>query len=53
MKIDGYVKKMRAEFIFGTTPLSKWDDYVKQIQKMGLDEMMKIHQAAYQRYIKK
>jgi putative aldouronate transport system substrate-binding protein len=51
--IDGYVKKMRAEFIFGTTPLSKWDDYVKQIQKMGLDEMMKIHQAAYQRYIKK
>jgi putative aldouronate transport system substrate-binding protein len=51
--INGYVKKMQAEFVFGTTPLSKWDDYVNQIRRMGLDEMLKIHQAAYQRYLKK
>ncbi|MDF2674585.1 MAG: transporter substrate-binding protein [Clostridiales bacterium] len=50
--INGYVSKMQAEFISGKTPLSQWDTYVEQIKKMGLDEMMKIHEAAYERYKK-
>jgi putative aldouronate transport system substrate-binding protein len=50
--IDGYVKKMLGEFIFGKTPLTKWDNYVNQIKKMGLDELLKIHEAAYRRYKK-
>jgi putative aldouronate transport system substrate-binding protein len=50
--INGYVKKMLAEFIFGRTPLTKWDDYVEQIKRMGLNEMLQIHEAAYKRYKK-
>jgi putative aldouronate transport system substrate-binding protein len=50
--IDGYVKKMLAEFIFGKTPLTEWDNYVNQVKKMGLNELLKIHEAAYLRYKK-
>jgi putative aldouronate transport system substrate-binding protein len=50
--INGYVSKMQGEFITGKTPLTQWDNYVAQIKKMGLDEMMSIHEAAYARYKK-
>lgn len=50
--INGYVSKMQGEFISSKTPLSQWDSYVEQIKKMGLDELMQIHQAAYERYKK-
>jgi putative aldouronate transport system substrate-binding protein len=50
--IHGYVNKMMAEFIFGTTPLTEWDNYLKQLKKMHLDEMLRIYQTVYQRYLK-
>src|SRR5699024_2742781 len=48
--IDKYVEEMRDKFITGKRPLSEWDDYVKTIEKMGLDEYMDIQEAAYERY---
>lgn len=43
---------MEAKFVVGQEPLTKWDDYVKMINKMGLDEMLKIYQDAYDRWNK-
>lgn len=48
--IDKYVEEMRDKFIAGDVDFSEWDDYVEQIDKMGLDEYMEIKQTAYERY---
>ena len=50
--IKTYVDQMEAKFVVGQEPLTKWDDYVKMINKMGLDEMLKIYQDAYDRWNK-
>ncbi|MEK8127202.1 ABC transporter substrate-binding protein [Paenibacillus filicis] len=48
--IQTYVNEMQTQFIMGKVPFSKWDEYVATIKKMGLDDYMKIHQVAYDRY---
>jgi len=50
--ISQYVTEKSTEFITGKIPFSEWDNYVSTLQKMGLDEYMKIQEAAYQRYLK-
>lgn len=49
--IDTYVKEMRAKFMLGQVPLSEWDNYVRTIERMGLDWYMETYQAAYDRYV--
>lgn len=49
--INGYVNQMTPQFIQGKIPFSEWDSYVDQIEKMGLDEYLKIYTISYQRYI--
>ncbi|GGH79294.1 putative aldouronate transport system substrate-binding protein [Pullulanibacillus pueri] len=50
--LNKYVSQMEAKFITGQEPLSKWDDYVKTIKKMNLDELLDTYQKAYDRYQK-
>ncbi|TVY12006.1 extracellular solute-binding protein [Paenibacillus cremeus] len=50
--IQTYVDEMTAKFITGGTPLSDFDKFVATIKKMGLDDYMKLYQAAYERYKK-
>jgi putative aldouronate transport system substrate-binding protein len=48
--IRTYADEMQIKFIMGTEPLSKFDDYVAQINKLGLDRTLAIWQAALERY---
>ncbi|WP_198136233.1 hypothetical protein [Paenibacillus sp. oral taxon 786] len=48
-----YKEEMLNKFIMGAEPLDKFDDYVQNIEKMGLDQVLKIQQAAYERYLKR
>ncbi|WP_217586497.1 extracellular solute-binding protein [Lentibacillus saliphilus] len=48
--IEKYVEEMRDKFIVGDVPFSQWDDYVNEIESMGLDEYMDVQQNAYNRY---
>ncbi|TQS74991.1 extracellular solute-binding protein [Ornithinibacillus gellani] len=48
--IEKYVQEMRDKFIVGEIPFSKWDDYVKEINAMGLEDYMEVQQNAYDRY---
>lgn len=50
--ITNYVSQMTAKFITGFEPLSKWNEFVSQVQKMGIDEVMAVKQAAYDRMMK-
>lgn len=46
-----YVSEMEAQFVTGEKDFSEWDDYVKQIESMKLEEYMEIQQKAYERYM--
>lgn len=48
--VDTYKGEMILKFIMGKEPLSKFDDYVAQLKKMGIDKAIKIQQAALDRY---
>lgn len=48
--IDKYVESTRAHWITEGGIDEGWDEYVKQLNTMGLEELMKIYQEAYDRY---
>ncbi|MDF2962026.1 MAG: family 1 extracellular solute-binding protein [Paenibacillus sp.] len=52
-EITTYKDEMINKFIMGSEPLSKFDEYVKQIDKMGIDAVLNIQQASYDRYLKR
>lgn len=46
-----YVDEMQAKFITGAADIEKeWDAYVKTCEQMGLDEVLEVYQAAYDRW---
>ncbi|WP_167859242.1 extracellular solute-binding protein [Paenibacillus cymbidii] len=45
-----YVQEMEGKFITGQTPLSKWDDYLKELDKIGLKTYLQVYQEAYDSY---
>ncbi|MCU6792226.1 extracellular solute-binding protein [Paenibacillus sp. WQ 127069] len=48
--IRTFVEQMEAKIIVGQEPVEKWDEYVSTMNKMGIDELVKINQAAYDRW---
>jgi putative aldouronate transport system substrate-binding protein len=52
-EVKTYNDEMVLKFILGAEPLTKFDDYVAQLKKLGIDEGIKINQAAYDRYLSK
>lgn len=48
--ISTYVTNMRAQFITGTASLEKdWDDFVKNVEKMGIQDVMDVMMNSYNR----
>lgn len=47
--IDAYAYDTAVAFITGNKPLSEWDSYLQELEKMGLDEYLKVSQEAYDR----
>ncbi len=50
-EIQKYRDTMTASFISGVEPMSEYDKYLEQLNKLGLDKVLEIQQAAYDRYI--
>lgn len=48
-----YAEEYFAKFLFGEEPISKFDEYAANLRKMGVDEVLKIYQNAYDRVMKK
>jgi len=49
--IDKYVLEMEAKFISGAADIdSEWDAYVSNCEKMGINEVLEVYQAAYDRW---
>lgn len=49
--IKTFSEKWQAQFIMEGITDETWDAYVEQIKKIGIDEIVKIYQAAYDRYL--
>ncbi len=49
--IDSYVNTMRAQFITKGAIDEGWDAYVKKLNEMGLEQLVKIRTDAYGRYM--
>jgi putative aldouronate transport system substrate-binding protein len=52
VEIQTYKDEMVNKFITGQESLEKFDEFVKKIQAMGLNDVLKIQQNAYNRYSK-
>ncbi|WNR45291.1 extracellular solute-binding protein [Paenibacillus roseipurpureus] len=44
--------KYFLRFVMGEEPFTNWDKYVNDLKKAGLDDLLKVYNDAYQRYLK-
>lgn len=51
--VQTYVDEMLLKFITGEVSVDKFDEYLKQVDKFGLQESVKFRQDAYERYQKR
>ena len=51
-EIETYMNEMIDKFIMGVEPLDSFDAYVAKVESMGLQDVLKVYQAAYDRYMK-
>ncbi len=51
--IKTYTDEMLDKFITGQEPLTKYDDFVKQLKNMGVDQCIKVRQTALERWRKR
>ncbi|TDF94061.1 extracellular solute-binding protein [Paenibacillus piri] len=49
--VNTYKDEQFLKFVMGQTPLSEFDNYMKSMKSMGIEDAIKIQQAAYDRYM--
>lgn len=49
--IETHVKEMMIKFVMGQESLDNFDKFVKDIENMGLDKVIEVRQAQYDRYL--
>lgn len=47
-----YMQESSMRFITGDRPFSEWENYVRQLDKIGLQEYLKVQQIGYERGLK-
>lgn len=52
IEIETYVNEMIDKFIMGVESLDGFDAYAAKVQSMGIEDVLAIYQAAYDRYMK-
>ena len=51
-EITTYENSMMVKMIMGLEPIEKFDEYVAQIQELGIDEVLTVYQDAYDHCLK-
>lgn len=51
-EVDSYNNEMINKFITGRESFDNYDNYQKTLKSMGLEDVVKVRQAAYERYLK-
>ena len=48
--LNTYWREMLTKFVIGTEPLENWDSYVAGMKSLGIDEIVSVYQAEFDRY---
>lgn len=51
--VNTYRDEQFLKFVMGQVPLTEFDNYMKSLKNMGIEDAIKIQQAAYDRYAKR
>lgn len=51
--INTYLEEMFIKFLMGNESLDKFDSFVKQLEDMGIRDVIDIYQGALERYNKR
>lgn len=51
--IDQYAQEMLVKFILGTEPIQKFDLYIEELYKLGLEDLLQIKQSSYEKYMER
>ncbi len=51
-EIETYVNEMIDKFIMGVESLDRFDEFVVKTERMGIQDVLDVYQAAYDRYMK-
>lgn len=51
--LDTYVKEMILKFIIGAEPLNKFGEFLEMQKALGVEELIAVNQAAYDRYLER
>ena len=49
--ISNYINEMTYKFITGAEPLTNFDTYMDTLQKMGIENLIQLHQEAYDSFM--
>jgi len=50
--ITTYYEKMAGQFVTGVVDIETgWDEYCKTLEDMGINDIIKVYQASYDRWI--
>ncbi|MBQ2952936.1 MAG: extracellular solute-binding protein [Clostridia bacterium] len=49
--VSNYITEMELKFITGEEPLSNYDAYIAQLERMGMDKVLEIYRSAYAAYM--
>ena len=49
--VNNYITEMELKFITGEEPLSNFDAYVAQLDRMGVNKALEIYRRAYEAYM--
>lgn len=52
-QMGSYMSEMKWKFITGQEPLSNFDTYVAELERMGISDVVAVYQEAYDAYMKK
>jgi len=47
--LDTYISENWAKFVSGNRPVDEFDDFVKEVNRLGMSKVLKIKQAGYER----
>ena len=50
-QINDYIFEMRWKFITGQEPISNFDSYLANLERMGINDMIAVYQNAYDNYV--
>lgn len=51
LDIETYIEEVVSKFVMGLEPMDKWDEFRDTLNRMGIEDVIKIQNDAYQRFI--